>query len=379
MGLTMKRVIAPLFWLTLAPAVLGLHRSERDQPLVVHEWGTITTRHAPNGAPVGRLNRIDQSEVLPAFVHRFEPSTTRGKPEKETGKGVLTPGRPDVTMRLETPVLYFYPPAGAGPLPRFDVSVKFRGGIVNEFYPSAEASVAVDEERVNAKMEAGLIKSWDGSVLDNYVVGSLRWNGLTLKDSAKLRSTSSPVWLAPRHVRSTNVVARSGEAERYLFYRGVAHLDALMRTEVTASEVFLRAPSRLRWLRQPSMSFRDLWLVDVRPDGKVAFFENGSLQIANDTARDLARIPRFREKDYSPVKLDSLRASMKRTLVSAGLFEDEAEAMLETWKESYFQKPGLRIFYIVPKDWIDYFLPLQISVPHQLTRVLVGRIDLLDR
>jgi hypothetical protein len=376
----MKRVIAPLFWLTLAPALLGLQQPYRAEPVVVHEWGTITTRHTPVGAPVGKLNRIEQSEVLPPFVHRFEPPATRGKPEKETGKGVLTPGRPDVTMRLETPVLYFYPPAGSGPLPRFDVSVKFRGGIVNEFYPDGNASVAVDADRINAKMDAGVVKTWwDGGLLDNYVVGSLRWDGLTLNDSARLPSTSSPIWLAPRRVRSTNVVARSGEAERYLFYRGVAHLDALMRTEVTASEVYLRAPSRLLWLRQPSMSVRDVWLVDVRPDGKVAFFENGGLDIANDTARDLARIPRFREKDYSTVNLDSLRASMKRTLVFAGLFADEAEAMLETWKESYFQKPGLRLFYIVPKDWIDYFLPLQISAPHQLTRVLVGRIDLLDR
>jgi hypothetical protein len=282
-------------------------------------------------------------------------------------------------MRLETPVLYFYPPPGAGSIPRFDVSVKFRGGIVNEFYPNADASVEVDVDRVNAKMQAGLIKDWDGSVLDNYVVGGLRWDGLSLKESAKLPSTSSPVWLAPRQVRSASVVARSGEAERYLFYRGVAHLEALVRTEVTASEVYLRAPSRLGWLRQPSMSLRDVWLVDVRPDGRVAFFENGWLHIANDAARDLLRIPRFGEKDYSPVKLDSLRASMKRALVFAGLFEDEAEAMLETWRVSYFQKPGLRVFYIVPKAWLDYFLPLQISAPHQLTRVLVGRIDLLDR
>ena len=37
-------------------------------PLVVHEWGTITTRHAPDGMAEGRLNHIAPSETLPAFV-----------------------------------------------------------------------------------------------------------------------------------------------------------------------------------------------------------------------------------------------------------------------------------------------------------------------
>ena len=53
--------------------------------------------------------------------------------------------------------------------------------------------------------------------------------------------------------------------------------------------------------------------------------------------------------------------------------------MLETWKHSYFENPGLELFYLVPDEWLGYFLPLNISVPHQLTRVIVGRIDLLRR
>jgi hypothetical protein len=67
---------------------------------------------------------------------------------------------------------------------------------------------------------------------------------------------------------------------------------------------------------------------------------------------------------------------MKRELLAGGLYEDEADAMLETWKESYYHMPGLRVFYIVPQQWLRYFLPLQISAPHELKRVLVGRIDI---
>jgi hypothetical protein len=50
--------------------------------------------------------------------------------------------------------------------------------------------------------------------------------------------------------------------------------------------------------------------------------------------------------------------------------------MLETWKKSYFAEPGLRVFYLVPNEWTSYYLPLHISTPHALTRVIVGRIDL---
>jgi hypothetical protein len=45
-----------------------------------------------------------------------------------------------MTMRLETPVIYFYPPKGVTePFP-VDVSVKFRGGWLTQFYPHAAFS-----------------------------------------------------------------------------------------------------------------------------------------------------------------------------------------------------------------------------------------------
>jgi hypothetical protein len=35
------------------------------------------------------------------------------------------------------------------------------------------------------------------------------------------------------------------------------------------------------------------------------------------------------------------------------------------------------VFYIVPRAWTDHFLPLKLSVPAEITRVIVGRIDIL--
>ncbi|HWB60413.1 MAG TPA: hypothetical protein VG733_13035, partial [Chthoniobacteraceae bacterium] len=50
---------------------------------------------------------------------------------------------------------------------------------------------------------------------------------------------------------------------------------------------------------------------------------------------------------------------------------------LNTWQVSYFKSPGMRFFYLLPRADIDGRLPLQISVDADITRVIVGRIELV--
>jgi hypothetical protein len=347
-------------------------------PLIVHEWGTITTRHAPDGTPRGRLNHVAAIDTLPQFVYEYEPAATGNDPERSLVKTALVAGRPDVTMRLETPVIYFHQARGSAPIAPFDVSVRFRGGIVNEFFPNGEASVAADAEPGTGRWLSRVSPvAWTGARLDDEVIGRLIWRGVTLHDSVRLAPTSSHVWLAPRRVRARAITTASGESEQYLFYRGVAHLEALLQTRLTGGELLLAAPRDLRWMRAPRMTIARSWLVDIRPDGAVAFRENGPITIEQSSpARELQRLPLFDSRDYGAEKLAELRRSMKRALVAAGLYDDEADALLETWKGSYFTTSGLRLFYLVPNEWLGYYLPLRISTPHELTRVIVGRIDL---
>ena len=120
----------------------------------------------------------------------------------------------------------------------------------------------------------------------------------------------------------------------------------------------------------------NIWLADVRADGLIAFREQAAVTLRKDEAgKELARIKRFSPGDYTDTGAAQLRASLKRALIAQGLFADEAEAMLNTWKASYFKKPASRVFYIVPRAWTDYFLPLEFSVPARVNRVIVGRID----
>lgn len=348
--------------------------------VIVHEWGTITTCHQPNGTPEGRLNRIEQSEVLPSFVHKFEPPQTQGNPSNRMMKTVATPGRPDVTMRLETPVIYFYPGEDYQGQKSFEVEVSFRGGVINEFFPNASASVSLDSERIQSKMQAGVIHRWNGEALNNYVRGSIVWSIANLPLKAKVPQTEESVWTAPRKVGSRYVETSSGECEKYLFYRGVAHLEAMLQTRSSDSQLTLLSPKHLHWLPSDTTVIPKAWIVDINEQGKVAFrtIESITLQ-KNSPAITIESFPPFTVDQFRPENLTALKDDMKKVLVAQGLFQKEAEAMLATWNESYFEKAGRRIFYIVPLEWLDYHLPVKIGIPHILTRVFIGRIDLIDK
>jgi hypothetical protein len=75
--------------------------------------------------------------------------------------------------------------------------------------------------------------------------------------------------------------------------------------------------------------------------------------------------------------LDSLLPELESSLVSAGLYQDEAHAMLESWKDSWFEE-GSRLIYMVPRGYVDQILPLTIEPqPPKVERVFVGRMELL--
>jgi hypothetical protein len=76
--------------------------------------------------------------------------------------------------------------------------------------------------------------------------------------------------------------------------------------------------------------------------------------------------------------LVGLRRELGDVLVAEGLFKDEAQAMLETWQLSYFESEGVRLFFVLPPSWTDAHLPLSISAPADITRVMLGRVELIS-
>src|SRR5205814_390150 len=76
-------------------------------------------------------------------------------------------------------------------------------------------------------------------------------------------------------------------------------------------------------------------------------------------------------------KLDGrLGDAVEKSLVNESLFQREAAAMVNTWKDSWFAEDGVRVLYVLPRAWTDRTLPLKFDpAPRELIRVMVGRAE----
>lgn len=342
-----------------------------EVPLVVHEWGTFTSLQDEQGRELSGINTDD--EPVPAFVHNLNPFL-RSRPVLSSlhwqyrQKGAPRV-HPYVTMRLETPVIYFYPQQELKePLP-IDVSVRFRGGWLTEFYPQARA-------------EAPRLKdnSFDFGELTRDTVSSLAWDRLQVGTQAAGPETTEQVWLAPRNVKAANVTNTEGESERYLFYRGVGRIRAPLRATLdrNSGELDLAANFDEVLTSRQTAHIGPLWLIQVRQDGQCAFRPLAGFDVSGDTTARLAETSyRFTDTDFAPQNRARLEAAMHDALIEDGLFADEAAALLATWQKSYFASPGLRLFYLVPRQWTDHYLPLALSQPASVNRVMIGRLELI--
>lgn len=319
----------------------------QEAKLVVHEWGTFTSLQDESGRAIGGINQ--DVETLPPFVVDLMP-------DNSGGKGL--PVSPQVTMRLETPVVYFHLPQGSPPM-RLSFSATFNGGLLTQFYPKATATPAT--RNITASTQ-----------------GSLTWSDFTIGQPASGPATDSPIWLAPRNVDASDITTVDGQSERYLFYRGVGSLDSPIKVVRDGQTLELRQnQTDASYATPAALQIQQIWYFDLRTDGKSAY-RKIAVSTENDPSKALASTPAsFSESDYSTSALTTLRADMKQALISAGLFDDEAIAMLKTWEKAYFQSPGARVFFIVPRAWTDHYLPINVSVPASIERVMVGRIDLV--
>ena len=351
-----------IFAMGLAGAVLVA----QAKPLVVHEWGTFTSLQDETGRTLGGINTDD--EPVPKFCHDIARLLILGQDESRPIfiKGVYG-CHPDVTMRLETPVIYFHPPAGASAPLTASVKVAFRGGWLTQFYPAAEVDGVSDLSRLTEE-----------------ATGTLAWNDLKIGVPASGPKTADRVWTAPRAVTAAGVSATNSESEKFLFYRGVGHLVCPLQVSRTADGRALEARTQCQdaLASRAPLTIPRLWLASFHPDGTCAFRSLSPITLGPQTSRageaPLFSTPaEFGRGEYSAARVSALRQEMRRALEAEGLFADEADALLNTWELSYFKSPGLRLFFMVPRAWTDYYLPLDVSVPCEIKRAMVGRLELV--
>jgi len=98
--------------LGLSSATAFAAAPSNDDRLIVHEWGTFTSLQDEHGKSIGGINTDD--EPVPSFVHNLHSELIQSPSQLPP---IYLKGWPrcdrDVTVRLETPVIYFHLPPGA--------------------------------------------------------------------------------------------------------------------------------------------------------------------------------------------------------------------------------------------------------------------------
>ena len=304
--------------LCLCFSLLSAH-ARAEPNLIVHEWGTFTSVQNSQGENLHGY--FINSEPVPAFVHTIGNliGPFRGIfAEPEVYKGGVPRRHPDIVMRLETPVMYFYPPRSAKLPLSLNVKVGMLGGWLTEFYPRADANITADD----VKIDRPLRKDFKGT---------LSWQDIKIGGEGVGPETTDKVWLAPRKTQSARVQSVSGESEKYLFYRGVANVASPLRVSRDKKTLIIGGSEESWRFRHGNARIQDIWLVDIDREGNLAFRNVPQIGDAADPQATVSVAANFNNEDYATENLQKLEDAMHTALVHEGLFADEATAMLETW------------------------------------------------
>ncbi|HEX8547736.1 MAG TPA: T9SS type A sorting domain-containing protein [Cytophagaceae bacterium] len=338
----MKKLITYIF---MSIPYFGLAQQEYFN---VHEWGTFTTLNTSDGLPLHGL--FKDETPLPPFVYSmpfFSYDKTVGWPDTTQLKNVST--------KMETPVLYFY----TNKPKEIRVKVGFNGGTISQWYPQRYAG------------EAGPTEPYVDFARNYH--GSIEWKASILsKDTVLPYSPPSDQvnleWSAPRQTNANLIKGSNGEIEKYLFYRGIGNITLPIKIEFNKTGKLVLTNS----------ASEDLGYVLVYEKSEnisqtPTIWWQGSLKA--DTYKV---IPKPTASDWTEVY--EATDNFETALAKAGLYPDEARAMLSTWHNSYFEKEtGLKVFWILPRKLTDQILPLELSVrPDNLERVIVGRSEILS-
>jgi len=330
-----------VFALLLAAPVFSSDGTPGAQPgLRVHEWGTFTSVAGEDGGPQPWTPLAGSSD-LPCFVKHLGAKCIKCAPAS-------TPQRPSTvptsTVRMETPVLYFYAPRRM----TLSVHVDFPRGWITEWYPQA-AAVSPQMDFYGAQPPPPLES------------GSIDWSGVEIVPGPEFHfptGEGASHYYAARNTDASPLIT-NGQTEKFLFYRGIANLDVPL------------------WVRAAGERKVELRNRSDAPLPLTIVFENRGGQIGYRMMKDLSGAAQVDLPELTG-DLGRLKQELAAALVSKGLYEKEAAAMIETWRDSWLEE-GMRVFYIVPRSMVDRALPLAIKpAPAAVERVFVGRVEVLS-
>jgi hypothetical protein len=307
--------------------------------LAVHEWGTFTSVAGEDGSAVN-WSVLGGKDDLPSFVN---DRGLRGFKFRLAG-----------TVRMETPVLYFYSDRELNA----HVRVSFPQGLITEWYPKAEYQV---DQKIGSDGRMYRLSSNLGGIDTSMrsLIGGIEWKNIQVQPDATpdlVRENHPSRYYAARATDASPIEV-DGQHEKFLFYRGVGRFAVPL-----SARLFEDGKVALE-------NHRDevpIAILFENREGRVGY------RIAGAVSGQVTLDPPALGAELAP-----LTKALKDALVEQGLFLKEAEAMIETWRDSWFEE-GSRVIYIVPAETVTAVLPLQIDpVPSQIARVFVGRIELI--
>jgi hypothetical protein len=354
------------------------------QALEVHEWGTFTVLSSSQGNTVNWYQPFSDINQLPPFT--YNPMAM---------KQGITAAR----VRMETPVIYFYPEEEM----TVHARVAFRNGTITERFPAPSytpyqsagfLSIGLSQLHNNvscvvkpptsdqifaqrlaefSSAAAPTVTYWTGNLLapdheDAKLIPAV--SGPAGEHYAAARAVPK-AWLF-RAATPNPLVAQqpNSQVEKFIFYRGagqeVPPYYASMNNDKT---VTLRSYSQSPSTFQVALRVRD---------GRASWKQMPNIAGPNgNNSRDSSIS--FSDETIPMEQADKeLSALFLSELISRGLTKAEAEAMINTWNHTWFTEPGQRVFTFVDRTWVDSNLPLAISPePKKMERVFVARYEIL--
>jgi len=314
--------------------------------LTIHEWGTFTSVAGVDGKAAQWLPLAGPRD-LPCFVNYFQNRLFKdiGPIYAEVQKNPIDYAKARSQLlgpiRMETPVVYFYSQTHRN----VDVRVAFRKGFITEWYPQA----AVNQTPVRLGV---LTKSADTGA-------TITWKKVeVLPTEARAsfpKGASTSHYYAARQT-DANPLRIGGQDEKFLFYRGVGGFPVPLNVTTTDD-----GRIHINYLTGKPAAI----LFESR-GGKLGY-----------TVVDTSKNEAVLDTPALTGDFASLRQELETILVRQGLYAKEAKAMVDTWRDSWFEE-GTRLFYIVPSSMVDEILPLTTEPkPAQTARVFVGRVEII--
>src|SRR5260370_5252647 len=184
-----------------AVVLMAAEISPQPGGLTVHEWGTFTSVAGEDGSAVD-WDTLGCKNDLPNFVNDFG---YRGFKWRLQG-----------TVRMETPVLYFYSPREL----EAHVRVAFAQGLITEWYPRAKYEIYQNHGGALSRLPANL-NGIDTSMRS--LTGFIEWNAIKVQPDSgpalPIESGASRYYAA--RATDSAPIAVGDQHEKFLFYRGV--------------------------------------------------------------------------------------------------------------------------------------------------------------